>query len=127
VSDDHDLDEWYRMRRATQAIDRLRPDYSDDGEQFDELELLRRVTRTSQQTSHVRHGRPGGADALDGLAVYSALADELELHQLRLIGAALDAGESFHVIGKVLGLTGDGVRARWRTGRHRIAPDHTER
>lgn len=123
TDNDHDLDQWYRTRRTEQAFDRLAADYRADGEQVDELELLRRLTRTGQQPGHVRHGQPDGAEALDGLVLYTAVADELYLHQLRLIKAALDAGERWPAIGRALGITGDGAAARWKTGRHLIESD----
>lgn len=123
---DHDLDQWYRRRRAEQAFDRLAADYRAEGEQVDELELLRRLTRTGQQPGHVRSGQPDGTEAIEGLVLYAALADEIYRLQLHLIKAALANGMKFREIGAALGITDDGARARWRTGRHLIEPDTTE-
>lgn len=108
-------------------MERLTSEYqAEDEEPVEPIELLRRLARTGSQPNHVRHGQPSGAEALDGLVLYQDIADELHLLQLRLIRAAVADGETWPPIGRALGITGDGARARWKTGRGLIEGEATD-
>lgn len=128
MTDDRiDAEALYRARRIEEATDRLTSEYRADAEEPVELiELLRRLARTGTQPGRALHGQPSGAEALDGLVLYQDIADELHLLQLRLIKAAVDDGESWPLIGRALGITGDGARARWKSGRHLIEGDRKD-